>query len=139
MSSAFPQPQGPAGASSEILATRAPARWPVDGAGLRFGVRVGLVWTGLLAAFAAFVAGFDLDLGIVREKFPSLLGFHLSADGALQGVPLTLLVSAAAMAVGLVLGLLSALGKISSNPLAYGIATSTTPSSAARRCWCRSC
>ncbi len=89
----------------------------------RFGWQVALVWGGLLAAFVAFVASFHLDLGIVRDKLPSLLGLQLNPDHALQGVPLTLLVSLASMAVALVLGLLSALGKISGNPLAYGLAT----------------
>jgi polar amino acid transport system permease protein len=97
---------------------------PVTGAERRrFGLQVLLVWGGLLGAFIAFVAGFDLDLGIVRDKLPSLLGLHLNPKHALQGVPLTLLVSVAAMAVAVVLGLLSALGKISDHPLAYGLAT----------------
>src|ERR1035437_7879644 len=88
-----------------------------------FQIRVVLVWGGLLAAFAAFVMRFGLDLAIVREKFPMLLGLELNPDGALQGVPLTLLISVGAMAVAVVLGLSAALGKISSNPLAYGLAT----------------
>jgi len=90
---------------------------------LRFRTQVLAVWAGLLAVFVAFFAKFDLDLGIVRDKLPSLLGLHLSVDGALQGVPLTLLVSVAAMGFALVLGLLAALGKISGNPVAYGVAT----------------
>ena len=95
----------------------------IAGRGRRFGLGVGAVWLGLLAAFTAFVAGFDLDLSIVHDKLPSLLGLHLTPEGALQGVPLTLLVSLGAMALALGLGLLAALGKISSSPLAYGVAT----------------
>jgi len=100
-----------------------PAHPPPEPGRLRFRLQVLAVWGGLLFAFIAFVAGFDLDLGIVREKMPSLLGLHLTVDGALQGVPLTLLVSVGAMAIALVLGLLAALGKISGNPVAYGVAT----------------
>jgi polar amino acid transport system permease protein len=90
---------------------------------LGFKVRVALVWLGLLIAFGVFVSSFDLDFSIVRDKLPNLLGFELNPDGALQGVPLTLLVSVAAMLVAVILGLVSALGKISDNAFAYGIAT----------------
>lgn len=88
-----------------------------------FHARVGLVWLLLLGGFVAFVAHFNLDLALVRDKFPGLLGLETNPDGELQGVPLTLLVSAGAMAAALVLGLAAALGKISGNPLAFGLAT----------------
>jgi polar amino acid transport system permease protein len=88
-----------------------------------FRLQVALVWGGLLLAFVALVQGFDLDFAIVREKLPLLMGLELNPDGALQGVPLTLLISVGAMSVAVVLGLASALGKISANPLAYGLAT----------------
>lgn len=98
-----------------------PPRPDRQGAGFR--LQVGLVWLGLLAAFVAFVAHFDLDLGVVRDRLPGLLGMERNPDGELQGVPLTLLVSAGAMAAALLLGLIAALGKIAANPLAYGLAT----------------
>lgn len=89
----------------------------------RFRLRVSLVWMTLLAAFAAFVSGFDLQLQFVRDKLPHLLGLTLTPEGMLQGVPLTLLVCIGAMVLSLVLGLLSALGRISQSAFAYGIAT----------------
>jgi len=64
-----------------------------------FGLRVSLVWLGLLAAFATFVSGFDLQFGFVRDKLPHLLGLTLTPEGMLQGVPLTLLVCAGAMVI----------------------------------------
>jgi polar amino acid transport system permease protein len=91
--------------------------------GATFGLRVGLVWLGLLLGFVAFVAHFDLDLGVVRDKLPGLFGFERNPDGDLQGVPLTLLVSAGAMVAALLLGLTAALGKLSSSAVAYGLAT----------------
>ena len=81
------------------------------------------MWLGLLLAFAWFVSKFELDFSIVFDKLPNLLGWELTTDGALQGVPLTLLVSVGAMIVAVLLGLLSALGKISSSAVAYGLAT----------------
>jgi polar amino acid transport system permease protein len=85
--------------------------------------RILLVWLGLLAGFAAFVSGFDLQFGFVRDKLPLLLGLSLTPEGMLQGVPLTLLVCLGAMLVSLVLGLLSALGRISQSAVAYGVAS----------------
>jgi len=94
-----------------------------DRQGRGFRLQVGLVWLALLATFVAFVGHFDLDLGIVRDRLPGLFGMERNPDGDLQGVPLTLLVSAGAMVCALLLGLVAALGKISGNPLAYGLAT----------------
>lgn len=88
-----------------------------------FRLRVGLVWLALLLTFGFFVAHFDLDLTIVRERLPGLLGFELNPDGDLEGAPLTILVSVAAMGLAFALGLIAALGKISRNPIAYGLAT----------------
>lgn len=88
-----------------------------------FKIRVFLVWGALLAAFAAFVSGFDLQLSFVRDKLPSLLGLELTPEGMIQGVPLTLLVCVGAMVASVILGLASALGRISQSALAYGLAT----------------
>ena len=91
--------------------------------GALFRLQVGLVWLGLLGVFVLFIAHFELDLGVVRDKLPGLLGLERNPDGELEGVPLTLLVSLGAMLLALLLGLSAALGKISGNPLAYGVAT----------------
>ena len=96
---------------------------PPSGASGLFRLRVGLVWAAMLGGFVAFVAGFDLQLGFVREKLPFLLGLHLTPEGMLQGVPLTLLVCLASMLGSVVLGFAAALGRISGSALAYGVAT----------------
>lgn len=86
-------------------------------------MRVFFVWLGLLSAFAVFVSGFDLQLSFIWDKLPHLLGFTLTPEGMLQGVPLTLLVCSGAMVVSVLLGLLSALGRISNSAIAYGVST----------------
>lgn len=88
-----------------------------------FKARVFGVWLLLLAGFAAFVSGFDLQFSFVRDKLPSLLGFELTPEGMLQGVPLTLLVCVGAMVASVILGLASALGRLSNSAIAYGLAT----------------
>jgi len=101
------------------MQTTSPIRKGASG----FSLRVAAVWLGLLLIFAWFVSSFDLDFSIVFDKLPNLLGMELSSEGALQGVPLTLLVSVGSMIVAVLLGLLSALGRISSSAIAYGVAT----------------
>ncbi|MCE1186426.1 MAG: ABC transporter permease subunit, partial [Rhodocyclales bacterium] len=88
-----------------------------------FKCQVGLVWLGLLGLFGVFVGHFDLDFLVIREKLEPLLGLELNAEEQLQGVPLTVLVSIGAMALAVLFGLAAALGKLSSNPLAFGLAT----------------
>ncbi|MGL4406960.1 MAG: hypothetical protein ACRCTU_01045, partial [Zoogloea sp.] len=87
-----------------------------------FKCQVGLVWLGLLGLFGVFVGHFDLDFLVIREKLEPLLGLELNAEEQLQGVPLTVLVSIGAMALAVLFGLAAALGKLSSNPLAFGLA-----------------
>jgi len=92
-------------------------------AGRRFRWGVGAVWLAMLAAFVAFVVGFDLKLDVVVAKLPFLLGLRLTPEGLLQGVPLTLLVCVFAMAFSVLLGFAAALGRLSRHPLAYGVGT----------------
>jgi len=91
--------------------------------GLLFKLRIALVWAGLLLAFLLFVHGFNLEFSFVAARLPSLLGFKLGPDGFLQGVPLTLLICLASMAISLALGLISALGRMSHSALCFGLAT----------------
>jgi len=85
--------------------------------------KVFLVWMLLAACFAAFVASFDLKLSLIADKLPFLLGLHLTPNGFIQGLPLTLFLCLAAMVFSTILGFLAALGRLSGNPLAYGLAT----------------
>ncbi|MBP7980654.1 MAG: amino acid ABC transporter permease [Tolumonas sp.] len=89
----------------------------------KFKWQVSLVWLALMIGFIWFIAKFDLDMAYVWEKLPFLAGLHLSPDGFIQGVPLTIYVCVIAMLASVILGLLAALGRLSLNPLAYGIST----------------
>lgn len=89
----------------------------------KFKWQVTLVWLALMIGFIWFIAKFDLDMAYVWEKLPFLAGLHLSPDGFIQGVPLTIYVCVIAMLASVILGLLAALGRLSLNPLAYGIST----------------
>lgn len=91
--------------------------------GLLFRVRVSLVWAVLLAGFMTFVAAFHLQFSFVYDKLPSLLGFTLGPDDFIQGVPLTLLLCLSSMLISVLLGLLSALGRMSGSALAFGLAS----------------
>lgn len=89
----------------------------------KFKWQVSLVWLALMIGFIWFVAKFDLDLDYVWKKLPFLAGLHLSPDGFIQGVPLTIYVCVLAMIASVILGLLAALGRLSRNPMAYGLST----------------
>ncbi|WP_421579066.1 ABC transporter permease subunit [Shinella sp. M31] len=51
------------------------------------------------------------------------MGLRLSLDGFIQGVVLTLLITVVSMVISLVVAILTALGWLSSNALAFGVAT----------------
>jgi polar amino acid transport system permease protein len=88
-----------------------------------FRVRVALVWAGLLALFVAFFLTFDLKFSFILEKFPSLAGLQLTRDGFFQGAALTLFVCLLAMVASILLGFLSALGRLSASALLFGVST----------------
>jgi polar amino acid transport system permease protein len=87
----------------------------------RFGV--GLTWAALLALLVGACYALHLDLPYVGEKLPYLLGLHLAPDGFVQGAALTLLVTACSMVCALLFALMTALGRLSGNPVAFGAAT----------------
>lgn len=91
----------------------------------RFGFHawVWLTWLTLLLGLLALFYSLHLDFGFAREKWPFLLGLRLAPDGFVQGAVLTLLVTACSMVFALAVALLTALGRLSSNPFAFGIAT----------------
>jgi polar amino acid transport system permease protein len=94
------------------------------GAGDRsFRLRLALVWLTLLVLFATFFLSFGLDLPFMIGKFPALAGFTLSRAGFIQGAVLTLYVCLFSIAASIILGILSALGRLSSSAVFYGIST----------------
>lgn len=111
---------------TDVLALRQPVevrpRLSVAGpAGFR--LRVQLTWLVLLAVLVSLFYNLGLDFGLIGEKLPFMLGLRLSPDGFIQGVALTLLITVVSMAVSLVVAVLTALGRLSSNALAFGVAT----------------
>ncbi len=89
----------------------------------RFQRHVGLTWLALLVALAALFAPLHLDLAYTWEKLPFLLGLRRAPDGFIQGAALSLFVTACSMVLALCAALLTALGRMSSNPVARGVAT----------------
>jgi polar amino acid transport system permease protein len=88
-----------------------------------FRIKVGLTWAVMLGALAGLAALLHLDLGLIGDKLPFLLGLRLAPDGFVQGAALTLLVTALSMVFAMVLGTVAALGRLSSNPVAFALAT----------------
>ncbi len=91
--------------------------------GLDFRRRVWLTWLLLLVVLLVGLQQLGLDFGLIREKLPFLLGLRLSPSGFVQGVVLTLLVTAMSMALALVLAVATALGRLSKSPVAFAVAT----------------
>ena len=87
------------------------------------------VWLVILAGMIAFILiTVDLDAGFITKVVPFIVG----------GVGVTLLISFSSITLAIILAALGALGRLSRNPIANGIATSTSRSSAAPRSSCRS-
>jgi len=91
--------------------------------GKRFRLQVALTWLVLFALLAAGCFGLHLDLGFVAQKLPYLLGIRLAPDGFIQGAALTIFVTACSMVCALAVALVTAMGRMSRNPVAFAIAT----------------
>ena len=93
------------------------------GASRAFELRVIAVWATLLGLFVLFFLGFDLKFSFILEKLPAVAGLRLTKDGFIQGAALTLFVCFFSIIASSVLGLLSALGRLSKSAVAYGVST----------------
>jgi polar amino acid transport system permease protein len=121
---------GPEGEMSEVvryvLAACALAATLAIGAVVRllpFRVQVAVVWALLLGAFVAFAYNFDLKYALIEEKFPYLAGFRLDPRGFILGAALTLYLSVISIFFSCVLGSLGAFGRMSKNPIFFGVAS----------------
>jgi polar amino acid transport system permease protein len=76
-------------------------------------IRLALVWLGLAGALGWLFARFRFDYGF-------MVGW---AAFLARGVPITIGVSVVSITLALVLGLVAALGRLSGNPVAHGVAT----------------
>lgn len=88
-----------------------------------FGIKVGLVWAGLLAVLVVGFVQFGLDGGVIAERLPFMLGIRLTPNGMIQGAAMTLFVTASSVGFAAFLGVVTALGRMSSNPFCFAIAT----------------
>ena len=88
-----------------------------------FEMRVVAVWITLFALFVLFFLGFNLKFSFIMERFPALAGLRLTRDGFIQGAALTLFVCFFSIIASSVLGLLSALSRLSTSAVLYGIST----------------
>jgi polar amino acid transport system permease protein len=89
----------------------------------RFRRNVWLTWAVLAASLAGACYAMHLDFAYVGDKLPFLLGIRLSPDGFIQGAALTIFVTACSMIFALLVALLTALGRLSRNPVAFAVAT----------------
>ncbi|MFW3164322.1 amino acid ABC transporter permease [Pseudomonas syringae pv. syringae] len=88
-----------------------------------FRTRLYLTWLVMFVLFAGFFLSFDLKLSIILDKLPNLIGLHLAPNGFLQGAALTLFVSVCSILVSVALGFVTALARLSSSAVAFGIAS----------------
>jgi polar amino acid transport system permease protein len=93
------------------------------GASKAFEFRVVAVWVTLLALFVLFFMSFGLKYEIILERFPALAGLKLTKNGFIQGAALTIFVCFFSIIASIILGLLSALGRLSKSAVLYGIST----------------
>jgi len=85
-----------------------------DRARLSFRVQFALVWLFIITLIlVGLYAGGRIEPGWLAKQAPYILG----------GIWITILVSVASIALALVLALLGALGRISSNPMVYAVAS----------------
>lgn len=89
----------------------------------RFRFQVGLVWLALAGTLVLVLAQSGLDFPLIAEKLPFLLGLRLTPAGFLQGAALAIFITACSIVCAVVVGVLTALGRVSRHPVAFGLAT----------------
>lgn len=86
-------------------------RWAQRSAGVPFRVKVAIVWTFIFLALAFLFWASDFDNGWIRENLPFIA----------RGLLWTLILAVGGIVLAIVLALVGALGRLSSNPIAYGL------------------
>jgi polar amino acid transport system permease protein len=88
-----------------------PDAMALSSANIPFRLKVGIVWGAIFAMIVVVLLLFELDTTFIRENFWFIFG----------GVQWTLLLAVGAIILAVVLALFGALGRISKNPVAYGL------------------
>ena len=88
-----------------------------------FKIKTLITWLVMLSLLFSLFGKMGLQWDLIEQKLPFLLGLRLSPDGFIQGAALTLLITACSMFFCLLLGLITALGRMSDNAVAFGCAT----------------
>lgn len=88
-----------------------------------FRTRLYLTWAVMLVLCVAFFLSFDLKLGVILDKWRNLVGLNLAPNGFLQGAALTLFLSVCSIWASLLLGFVTALARLSSSAVAFGVAS----------------
>ncbi|HEY7042654.1 MAG TPA: amino acid ABC transporter permease [Nocardioidaceae bacterium] len=100
--------------SDDTLLDEPTSRWErlaLTSAGIPFRLKVAAVWVVIFLILAGFFAIADFDTGFMKDEFPFIV----------KGLRYTLYMAVVGIALAVVLAALGALGRISSNPIAYGV------------------
>ena len=89
----------------------------------RFRAQVLFTWAALVVVLGGLLSSLGLSYGLIGQKLPFLLGLRLSPDGFLQGAALSLFITAVSLVFACTVGAVTALGRLSRNPIAFAVAT----------------
>ncbi len=92
-------------------------------AALSFKAQVALVWVAIFACILAFLAAIRLDTAFIGEWWGFIVYGAGTDDAFRVGIAMTLFISIASITLAIVFAFFGALGRLSKNPIAYGVAT----------------
>jgi polar amino acid transport system permease protein len=90
---------------------------------LSFRAQVVIVWVAIFACIIAFLAAIGLDTAFIREWWGFIVYGAGTAEVFRVGIVMTLFISVVSIALAIVFAFFGALGRLSKNPVAYGVAT----------------
>ncbi len=91
--------------------------------GLSFKAQVAVVWAAILACIVGFLAAIGLDVAFMREWWGFIV-YGAGTDEVFRvGIVMTLFISVASITLAVLFAFFGALGRLSRNPIAYGVAT----------------
>ncbi len=92
-------------------------------AALSFKTRVALVWVVIFACILTFLAAIRLDTAFMREWWGFIVYGAGTDDVFRVGIAMTLFISVVSITLAVIFAFFGALGRLSKNPIAYGVAT----------------